>query len=166
MKAPLCVVVFAFFCSGLPAGATSEELDYNGVGVRAGMTIRPDQFHFGGHVDLGEFTEGFRFQPNVEIGLGEDRTLLAFNAEGLYFFDRSHRWTPYTGGGIGVHLDRHSKGVSDSDRTITDVGLNVLAGLERSIKKDRALFVETKIGIDDAPDFKLTVGMTFFKKTE
>jgi hypothetical protein len=165
MREPL-FVVFVLFFLGLPAEAGSEEIDYNGVGLRAGMTIQPDQFHFGGHVDLGEFTEGFRFQPNVEIGLGEDGTFLAFNAEGLYLFDQGYRWTPYTGGGIGAHLIRQSEtGASDAfDRTITNVGLNVFAGLERSIKKDRVLFVETKVGIDDAPDFKLTVGMTF-KKT-
>jgi hypothetical protein len=146
----------------LPAVSVSEEIDYKGIGMRAGVTLRPNQIHFGGHVDLGELTEGLRFQPNVEIGLGDNRTLLAVDADGLYFFDQSYRWAPYVGGGIGINLIRQPPS-GPFDQTSTDIGLNVLAGLERSIGKNRRFFVETKAGIDDSPDFKLTVGLTLKK---
>src|SRR5206468_12246458 len=52
-----------------------------GVGLRGGLSVDPDQFYVGVHVDAGPLVDHLWFRPNVEIGLGDDRTLFAFNAE-------------------------------------------------------------------------------------
>jgi hypothetical protein len=58
-----------------------------GWGPRGGMTMDPDQAHFGMHVDAGEIVPRLRFQPNLEMGFGDDLFLVAFNAEAIYLID-------------------------------------------------------------------------------
>ena len=43
-----------------------------GWGPRLGVTMDPDQVHFGVHLDAGSFADRFRFQPNVELGLSDE----------------------------------------------------------------------------------------------
>ena len=47
------------------------------------------------------------------------------------------------------------------DQTSTDVGLNLLGGLETKISDSTKFFGEIKFGVGDCPDAKLTVGLTF-----
>ena len=70
----------------LPAAA-------QGLGVRAGASVDPDQFYFGGHLDTGPIADRLHFRPNVEIGLGDDVTLVAFNIEFAYFFPPAGGWS-------------------------------------------------------------------------
>jgi hypothetical protein len=136
---------------------------FRGWGPRIGLTIDPDQFHFGAHADLGEFTDRVRFQPNVEIGLGDNVTTLAFNAEAFYQFDGE--LGPYAGGGLAINHWSFDGGddnpfgddVSGSD---TELGINALGGVELHDRDGDTFFLEGKIGLVDSPDFKLTLGMT------
>ena len=36
-------------------------------GIRGGLTLDPDQFHVGGHMDLGPVISDMRIVPNIEI---------------------------------------------------------------------------------------------------
>jgi hypothetical protein len=140
-----------------------------GVGPRLGATIDPDQVHFGGHVALGEFYPGWVFQPNVEVGVGDDLKVVALNLETVYrFSEMVGEMGLYGGLGVGVNfidfdkdvefLD-HRGGFDDDD---TEVGLNLLLGLEKTIQNRDSFFGEIKVGLADSPDFKLTFGWTFY----
>lgn len=127
-------------------------------------------------MDFGNFAEHIRSQPSIEVGIGDDLTIFALNFEGAYrFSSRWDVWTPYAGGGLGVNLvtvDGHlhnneelSAGVAhegEGDDSYTDIGLNLLGGIEKGLKNGHRFFLEGKLGLADSPDFKATAGWTFF----
>src|SRR4026209_2717405 len=55
-----------------------------GAGVRVGASADPNQFYFGGHLETGELAENLRFRPNIEVGVGDNLTLVALNFEFTY----------------------------------------------------------------------------------
>ncbi len=133
-------------------------------GARAGYTIDPDQIHFGVHAKVMELSEALVFLPNVEVGLGDNATLMAFNGELVYTFESVdwNRWRPYAGGGLGVNflsLDDVPEGADDSS---TDLGLNAVIGVAKVLNIGHEFFAELKLGIEDSPDMKLTIGLSFF----
>ena len=70
-------------------------------------------------------------------------------------------WGPYLGGGIGVNITSSDEdGVTDESDT--EVGVNALFGVERGLSSGDRFFVETKVGLVDAPDWKFTAGWTFY----
>jgi hypothetical protein len=121
------------------------------AGVRAGVSLNPDQFYFGGHVETTPVVDRLRFRPNVEVGVGNDTTLAAFNFEFIYPFPSRQPWHVYAGAGPALNWYR-AGGVSD-----TRGGFNLLLGLENT----KGMFFEAKIGTIDSPDLKFGVGYTF-----
>ncbi len=121
------------------------------AGVRAGLSVDPDQFYFGGHVETSPLVDRLHFRPNVEVGFGDDLTLLNANMEFVYKFPSRSGWGLYAGGGPALNVY-----MFDED-TNTEAGLNFLVGVEQS----RGLFFEFKVGAIDSPDFKFGVGWTF-----
>lgn len=88
----LCAMAALVLGAGIARADTSW-------GLRGGATFDPDQIHIGAHLNGGElFTDGW-FIPNVEIGFGDNRTLIALNPELVYRFDRRNRslWGFYVG---------------------------------------------------------------------
>jgi len=136
-----------------------SKVGFRGWGPRVGLTFGPDQFHFGAHLDFGNFGHHVRFQPNVEIGFGDGGTLFAINGEAAYrFASRWDVWTPYLGGGIGAFISSPNGG-GDSR---TDFGASILGGIEKGLANGHRFFIEAKLGLADAPDLKTTVGWTFY----
>jgi len=137
------------------------DIGFRGWGPRVGLSIDPDQFHFGAHLDFGQFARHVRFQPNVEIGFGDDVDLFTVNAEAAYRFrEQWDVWSPYLGGGLGANIRRYDDGDdSDSD---TELGVNLLGGIERGLSKGDRFFIEGKFSLNDIPDAKITVGWTFY----
>ncbi len=134
---------------------------FQGWGPRIGMTMDPDQVHFGAHADFGQIANRLRFQPNVELGIGDDMTVGALNFEVNYRFrEEWNVWTPYAGGGLALLLIEHDTEGIDTD-TETEVGATVLGGIERGTSGGNRFFIEAKLGLIDAPDVKFTVGWTF-----
>lgn len=123
-------------------------------GVRAGVSIDPDQFYFGGHFETGPLVDRLHFKPNLEIGFGDDIILFAANMEFVYKFPLERGWSIY--GGLGPALNIYTYD-DDSRDTDTEPGLNIIVGFEHS----RGLMFEFKIGTIDSPDFKFGVGWTF-----
>lgn len=148
----------------LPASA--EGLGYAGWGPRVGVSIDPDQVYGGIHFDFGEFARNVRFQPNAELGFGDDVTLLSLNLEAAYLFKVYQSWMPYAGGGFDftyVKLDDAPRGVDDDD---TDVGLVGLGGVQRVRSGAPDFFLELKVGLSsDLPDARAAIGWTFGKPT-
>ena len=119
-------------------------------GLRAGVTVEPEQFHFGAHLITNPLIKALTFRPNLEIGVGSDVTTFAFNFEFAYSIIRRSNYSAYVG--LGPALNIYDNGDTD-----TGGGLNVLLGVEHRT----GLFGEIKVGAFDSPDFKFTVGYTF-----
>jgi hypothetical protein len=130
------------------APAAAQDLEF---GARAGVSVDPDQFYFGGHVQTEPLIDRLRFRPNVEIGLGDDTTLVGFNVEFAYFFPTRSPWQLYAGGGPALNV------INRDDDTRSEAGLNVLAGVQHT----GGLFFEFKVGAFDSPEFKFGVGYSW-----
>ena len=142
----LSVLLGLVILSSTPAAAQD-------AGVRAGISVDPDQFYFGGHLETSPLVDRLHFRPNVEVGFGDDLVLIAANMEFVYKFPRRGGWGIYAGGGPALNVFMFD----ESDDTETDAGLNFLVGVENS----RGLFFEFKIGAMDSPDLKFGVGYTW-----
>lgn len=157
----LGLLALVLLCTITTPALGQDDVGYRGWGPRLGLTIDPDQFHFGAHFDIGAARK-VRFQPNLEVGLGSDLVLFCLNAEAAYRFSSNwDSWSPYLGGGIGVNI------ASDDDDGVTDesdteFGVNALFGVERGLSSGDRFFVESKFGLVDSPDVKITAGWTFF----
>jgi hypothetical protein len=123
------------------------------AGVRGGISIDPDQFYFGGHIETGALIDRLHFRPNVEVGFGDDIMLIGVNMEFVYKFPARSGWNLYAGGGPALNIYTFE----DTDDSETEAGLNILIGAEQS----GGLMFEFKIGAIDSPDFKFGVGWTF-----
>jgi hypothetical protein len=121
------------------------------TGVRAGASVDPDQFYFGGHVETRNLVENVTFRPNVEVGIGDDLTLIAFNFELAYKFRAGRPWRPYVAAGPALNVVD-----TDSD-TSANGGINFAIGAEHR----GGLFGEVKFGMIDSPDFKFGIGFRF-----
>jgi hypothetical protein len=138
-------VAAAALCPAAPASAQD-------AGIRGGLTVDPDQFYFGGHIETSPLVDRLHFRPNVEIGFGDDLVLIGVNMEFVYKFLNRSGWGLYAGAGPALNVAM----VDDADSEI-DAGFNVLVGAESS----GGLFFEFKIGAIDSPDFKFGVGYTW-----
>lgn len=160
------LTILSLLALGLSSGAASAdpntEVGYNGWGPRVGLTIDPDQVHVGAHLDFGNFARRVRFQPNVEVGFGDDLMLAAFNFEAAYRFRENWDvWTPYLGGGLGLNYTKYD-GPGARDDSNSDIGVNLLGGIERGLSSGSRFFTELKIGLVDSPDAKVAIGWTFY----
>jgi hypothetical protein len=172
MKSKRVLFAAVCLCLSIPALATAagdSDVRYRGWGPRIGLSLDPDQVDFGAHVDFGNFARHVRFQPNVEIGVGDHLTMFMINFEAAYRFQsRWDVWTPYVGGGPGIVVGHwHQSFVRKStvdhfDDSFTDIGFSILGGIERGLRNGDRFFLEARLGFSDAPDLKLTAGWTFF----
>lgn len=125
------------------------------AGIRGGLSIDPDQFYFGGHIETSPLVDRLYFRPNVEVGIGDDLTVISGNAEFVYKFTTRRPWNFYVGAGPALNVFMFD-GPGDDD-VETEAGFNALFGVESS----RGLFFEFKVGAVDSPDFKFGVGYTW-----
>jgi hypothetical protein len=151
-------VLIALACV-VALGSSSPASAQEGFGLRAGVSADPDQFYFGGHWISEPLVEGLRFQPNLELGVGDDVTTVGFNFELAYWIplDRSP-WDLYVGGGPALNLYSFDEDAfpGDDDSEL-EGGVNVLFGLAHR----EGLAFEFKVGLADSPDFKVGVVYTF-----
>ena len=146
---PAWIAVLALAGWLAPAAATAQVAP----GLRAGVSLDPDQFYVGGHLETGPLVERLVFRPNAEIGFGDDVTLAAFNFEFVWKFSQGRsQWGFYAGGGPAINLYQRDGSGDDAEG-----GFNFLGGLENR----KGLFFEFKLGVVDSPDFKFGVGFTF-----
>ncbi len=136
------------------------------LGVRAGISSTPDQFFLGGHAEAYEFSPGVMLVPNVEIGFGDDVTLVCVNGGVRYSFLETefNRFVPYAGAELGFNYISWDVpagyGIDDSE---TKLVVNLMGGVQKKLDAKKSLLLELKLGLSDyAPDLKLTAGLTFF----
>jgi hypothetical protein len=125
------------------------------AGIRGGLSIDPDQFYVGAHIETSPLVDRLYFRPNVEVGFGDDLTLIAANMEFVYKFTTRRPWNLYVGGGPALNVYMFD-GPGDNDAE-SEAGFNGLVGLESS----RGFFFEFKVGAIDSPEFKFGVGYTW-----
>jgi hypothetical protein len=151
MKTRFVYALRTVVCAGVLVAATAASAVAQDAGIRAGVSVDPDQFYFGGHIETAPLVDRLRFRPNVEIGVGDDVTLVGFNFEFAYFFPSRNPWQLYAGAGPALNL------INVNDDTEVEGGFNILVGAQHS----RGLFFEFKVGAIDSPDFKFGVGYTW-----
>jgi hypothetical protein len=152
MLTTACGVVLLGVVTAWPAAAQR-------VGLRAGLSVDPDQFYFGVHAESGPVIDLVRFRPNVEAGFGGNLTVVAFNGEFVYPFELRNGTRLYAGGGpalVVISRDRFGPppGV---DTTNVEPGFNFLLGV--LFLGD--YFAELKLGAIDSPDVRIGFGYTF-----
>ena len=119
---------------------------------------RPDQLYFGAHVLTGPIADHVHFRPNVEVGIGNDLTLVAINLEFVYQRPlQSSRWSLLVGGGPAANVFLYDEGPGHGDDSDVGGGINLLIGVSH---RD-GFFAEMKVGLLDSPSIKFGVGFTF-----
>src|SRR5436190_15468879 len=113
-------------------------------GIRGGISVDPDQFYFGGHLETPPLVDRLYFRPNVEVGFGDDLTLIGANMEFVYKFSTRRPLNLYAGGGPALNV------LMTDDNTDTEAGSNFLVGMET----EKGLFFEFKIDAMDSPELK------------
>jgi hypothetical protein len=121
------------------------------AGVQGGMSVDPDQVYFGGHVRTAPLVDRLRFRPSVDVGLGENLTLIGLNFDFIYGFPARGPWSLYVGGGPSINISKIDNASN------TGAGFNFIVGAQQ---RD-GLFFEVKVGAGDAANVKLGVGYTF-----
>jgi hypothetical protein len=121
------------------------------TGVRVGVSAEPDQFYFGGHIETAPLVDRITFRPNIEVGVGNDLTLVALNFDLAYKFRSKKSWNVYGFGGPALNIS------SADNNTETGGGFSLGVGLEDR----KGLFGEIKVGLGDSPEFKFGIGYRF-----
>jgi opacity protein-like surface antigen len=160
----LTVAITMLILAGYAPKTMAQEtpgIGFGGWGIRAGLSSDPDQVYGGVHFNLGEFTENVRFRPSVEVGFGDDRTLVQMAAEVHYVFSKFHSWKPYAGAGLGLTYVNYDNG-HPGDDSDTGGSLNAIGGVETELKQGMKLFFEFKLGLaHEDPDIKFGVGLSW-----
>jgi len=95
------------------------------------------------------------FRPNIEIGFGDNATLVALNGEFVWPFEIDRGGSVYAG--LGPAINIYSFDVGPTNNTEVEAGLNFLVGYEFP----EGYFVELKVGAIDSPDVKFGFGYTW-----
>lgn len=128
-------------------------------GIRAGLTDDPDTIFFGGHVAF--YPSGMRrlrFEPSMELGLGDDADLLSLRANANFKFifpiSREAAFYPI----IGPYLYYLSYDCGPNcDGDDTEFGINLGLGFTFS-----GFGIDFVVGLPDYPDLTLTFSYTFW----
>jgi len=146
-----------------PSSSTpsTHGMGWKAWGVRLGVADDADQVVGGAHVNLGEVMRHVRFQPDLQLGAGDDFTTLYATAPLYYRFDTASRMTPYAGGGVALgYVDVDLPEGSNGDDSSFEVGARATGGLEWP-RVDGAFFVELSLGFGDVHDATVMAAWTF-----
>jgi len=155
----------------IPGLAAADGVGWRGWGPRGGLSSDPDQFVGGVHFDLGEFVPHLRFQPSVEIGIGDNTTTLQGNFMVAWYFPIEAKVTPYAGGSVSVafyDFDADCRGFGGStasggvcDDSETEIGPVGVGGIEMELSGKTRFFAELQLGFGDLPEAKVIAGWIF-----
>lgn len=148
----------SFLLAAVAVLLAADSAAAQGLGVRGGISMDPGQIYFGGHYESPALIEHLHFKPNIEIGFGDDTTLVAANFEFVYKFGDYSNWHFYGGGGPSVNFYSFHEQNGVKPDGFTGGGVNVLVGAE---SRDSGLFFEVKGGFADSPNVKFAVGWNF-----
>jgi opacity protein-like surface antigen len=150
----------------LPASTTSHSASsgfgWNGWGVRLGVASDADQVLGGAHVNLGEIANNLRFQPDVQVGAGDDVTTLYGTVPVYYRFERSSTMTLYAGGGPAIgYVDYDLPPGARGDDSEVETGAKATGGIEWRKRSANTFSLEVSLGFGDVHDFQFVGAWTF-----
>jgi len=155
----VCVTMVAL---ALPGAASAQSTLSSGVGPRIGFSSDPDQLLVGGQLTMGPVAPNLTFDPSLELGFGDDLTIIAVNLDLHYHFDTKTTWRPYVGAGATINwvdFDNDTFGDRDSD---TRAGGGLIIGAGVPTASGSRFFAELKAGLSsDVPDLKIVAGWNF-----
>jgi len=131
-----------------------------GWGVRFGVASDPDQVLAGVQFDFGDVARRVYLEPNIEIGVGDNHTILKTTGALHYRFQRQRSFRPFVGGGITLGLD-YKDPPNRGSSTDFEIALRLLGGGTWTLKSRREFFVEGAIIIGDLHDFQVMLGWRF-----
>ncbi len=152
---PPLIAALALFAIAAPA--VPADVGTRDWGLRLGVADDPDQVILGVQARLVSFTRNVVLRPSLDLGFGDDHTLLGLTLPALYRWTESPDFTPYLGGGIGltfIDRDRPPRRKDDSELEIHPA---VLGGVEWPRARGD-LFLELGLGFGEAHDLKLVLG--------
>lgn len=152
------VLILSLVFLALP-GVASADLLFRGWGIRAGIGDDPDQGIVGAQWDLGTLTTNLRFQPNFELGFGDNRTIAGLTLPLHYVFPVDGSFVPYAGGGAVVaYIDR------DNGKSETEVAAALTFGVDIILKSHNKLFIELDVQSGDVHNVKLMFGWSWMRR--
>lgn len=158
------LVVLCALGALLPLAAHAQGPMESSFGFRAGFSSSPDQLVLGGQMSVGEVAPNLTFDPNLDLGFGDNVTILAFNLDMHYHFDMvNSAWRPYLGGGAGIHHIQVDLPPGVGDDSFTRVAGSFILGAGVPTRSGSRFFTELKIGLGDSAtsDLKMLVGWNF-----
>ncbi len=141
------------------SSSSSSGIGWNGWGVRLGLADDMDQVVGGAQFNLGEFERNIRFQPDIQLGEGDDFTTVYGTVPVYYRFETNTRFTPYAGGGPAFGYVDHDKG--PNDHSDFEVGAKATGGLEWPKPDGQAFFIELSLGFGDVHDATIVAAWAF-----
>jgi hypothetical protein len=157
-KALLCAALVAL----LPAAASAQKPIVAGIGPHVGFGVDPDQLLLGGQAIIGEIAPNLTFDPGLELGFGDDQTIISLNFDLHYHFALSNSsWRPYVGAGMGIHFVQFDAPPGFEDDNDTDVGGDFIVGAGAPTASGNRFFTELKFGLGDGYSLRGLVGWNF-----
>ena len=142
------LVVLCAFGVLLPLTAIAQGAVVTDYGLRAGISTSPDQLVLGGQMSIGEIAPKITFDPNIELGFGDNVTLICFNLAMHYHFDiENSSWRPYVGGGAGINFVSVDLPPGFADNSSTHVGGELIVGATVPTHSGNHFFSELKLDL-------------------
>jgi hypothetical protein len=155
------LIAAALLATVLAAPAAAQDIGFNTWGLRAGAGDDPDQIVFGVQFDMGEFIQNLRFQPNVEVGVGDDATIVSLTAPVHYRVPLEGELTVYGGGGLTVgFIDVDEEEFDEEEDSDFDIAPMAAGGIAWPVGPSE-LSVELNLTAGDFSTVKLVVGWMF-----
>jgi len=129
-----------------------------GIGMRAGLSLDPDQFVIGAQAMMGAVKGKIDFSPSLDFGTGDNLSLIAINLEGTLNLvsPPGAKFIFYLGGGPTAVFYSPDGGDSDSE-----VGLSLTGGIKIAAGQKNFYNVKAMIGLGDIPEIKILFGYMF-----
>ena len=143
----------------LPAAASAGSFTY--YGPQLGFSQGPDQLVVGGHLQWNSVAPHLDFVPGIDLGFGNNLTLVSLNGDFHYRIATSTAWQPYVGGGIGLHFESANNTTGTARSSDTRTGGHFIAGFTVPTQARSRFFTELKLGFGDAPDLKVVAGWNY-----
>jgi hypothetical protein len=153
LRSRVCQLVLATVVPLLVVLPAEAQTTY---GVRAGIAADPDQLVVGGHLESPGLTSSgrLRLRPSVEIGVGDDSTVVSGNIDFVYVMDfPASEWSTYFGGGPSFNIVHEDFSGNDIHS-----GANFIAGFQHTT----GLLLELRAGGGQgATGLKVMAGYNF-----
>ena len=164
MKVRRVLIGLALLALAVPASAQTstytQQLGYYGLGPRVGVSSDPDQIIGGMQFNFGNFVPNLRFQPNFELGFGDDFTIISVTAPVHYRWKINANVVPYAGGGITLAFVDHDLDDGRNDRDF-EIAAKAIGGIEWPLQGSKQFFLELNVGFGDIQDVEVLAGWMF-----